>query len=188
MSLSSVTLADGRVEFAEMNDAVLAHCADEQGLYLGLVPRAEGMVALPAPPPATGLLIYRWDAQAGQWRAEPTLEGAKQAKWDEIKAARAAQETGGFTWDTSTFDSDHVSQGRIQGAVQLALLAADAGQPFAIDWTLADNTVRTLDAAGVIAVGLALGAHVQAAFAHGRDLYAAIEAAADTAAVAAISW
>lgn len=116
------------------------------------------------------------------------LDVAKRIKWAEVKAARDAAEFGGFVWDGSTFDSDPASQSRIQGAAQLATLAQMAGEPFAIDWTLADNTVRTLSGADMLAAGVAMGQHVQAAHEAARALREAIDAAADADELAGVVW
>lgn len=100
-----------------------------------------------------------------------TLNDIKTVKWQEIKQARDAAEYAGFVWDGSTFDSDAISQARIQGAVQLAGMVPG----FVIDWTLADNSVRTLSAGDTLAVGIALGQHVGAQFDHARQLRVLID-------------
>lgn len=130
----------------------------------------------------------RWDNVTGAWVDLRTLVQLKAAHWAGMKAARDAHEFGGFEWDGSTFDSDRESQARIMGAVQMAVLAMSAQQSFEIAWTLADNAVRTLAGADMIAVGLELGAHVAATHAIGRTLRAAIEDAADAAEVEAVQW
>jgi hypothetical protein len=127
----------------------------------------------------------RWDNTSMAWQDLRTLADVKADQWRSIKDARDAAQYGGFAWDGSTFDSDAVSQGRIQGAVQLA---GAIGSTFAIDWTLADNTVRTLSAADMLNVGIALGQHVQAQFTKARTLRAQIDAATTAEAVAAIAW
>lgn len=137
------------------------------------------------PPPS---VFHRIDPATGNWIDPRTLADHQQAKWAEIKAARSAAEFGGFTWDGSVFDSDPTSQSRIQGASQLATLAIMNSQPFSIDWTLADNTVRTLSAADMLAAGMAMGEHINAQHAHARLLRAAIEAAVSVAEVAVIVW
>lgn len=63
-----------------------------------------------------------------------------------------------------------------------------AGAPFSIDWTLADNTVRTLDAVQMLAVGTAMGEHISVVHAHGRQLREAIWAAEDAAALELLTW
>lgn len=117
-----------------------------------------------------------------------SLEDAKTLHWSEIKRQRSEIEYGGFVWDGSTFDSDETSRGRIQGAVSLALIAQGAGQPFSIDWTLADNTTRTLSGEEMIAVGLALGTHVATAFEIARQLREQIDAATTLQEVFAVVW
>ena len=102
------------------------------------------------------------------------LQKAKYAQWEKVKQARAAVEYGGFTWDGSTFDSDAISQARIIGAVTLAQM----NSAFSIGWTLADNSVRTLSAADMIAVGIALGQHVNACHERARVLRGEIAVAA----------
>ena len=119
-----------------------------------------------------------------QWDDPRTLADLKAAQWELIKQARSNAEYAGFTWDGSVFDSDAISQNRITGAVTLAQLSPG----FTIDWTLADNTVRTLNQADMIAVGVALGQHVQTQFTKAQALRVAIEAATTPEDVAAVVW
>jgi len=113
-----------------------------------------------------------------------SINELKLQQWETIKAARTQAEYGGFTWDGSTFDSDAISQARLTGAVQLAQL----NPALALDWTLASNTVRTLSAADLTAVGVALGVHVSTQFTKGQTLRAQIDAATTKEAVEAIVW
>ena len=126
-----------------------------------------------------------WDSATFQWVDVRDLDALKAAKWEEVKLARSVAEYGGFTWDGSVFDSDPLSQQKIIGASQLATLNPDN---FSIDWTLKDNTVRTLTAAEMNAVGVALGQHVNAQYVKGRQLREQIEAATTKAEVEAIHW
>lgn len=128
--------------------------------------------------------FHQFDYASKSWQDPRTLQDFKDAKWAETKAARAAAEFGGLLWDGSLFDSDEKSQARIQGAVQLAAMAP----AFAVDWTLADNTVRTLSAADVLALGMALGAHVAQQHTTARAVREHIEMAASVAEVLAITW
>ena len=137
------------------------------------------------PPRPSPHHTWAWDSKT--WAA-PALDTLRAAQWKAIKIARSAFEFGGFTWDGSAFDSDSKSQSRIMGAAQLATLAQLAGEPFAIDWTLADNAVRSLSAADMLAVGRAMGVHIATAHATGRVLRAALEDATTPEAIAAISW
>lgn len=112
------------------------------------------------------------------------LEDVKADKWKQIKQARNIEEFGGFEWDGSRFDSNAISQQRIAGAAQMAAI----NPAFTVDWTLADNTVRELDAQEMISVGVALSGHVAAAHAKARDLRQQIEAAQTEEEVEAVVW
>lgn len=119
----------------------------------------------------------------------PTLDELKAARWEEIKLARTGAEYGGFTVPSiGTFQSDPDSQRLITGSVVVAQLAAAQGAPFSVTWTLADNSTAELGAQGMIAVGLALAAHVEACHVAGRTARAALEAATTPEEVAAVSF
>lgn len=118
----------------------------------------------------------------------PELETARINKWNNIKTYRDKQEYGGFIWNGSPFDSDPQSQSRIQGGVQLAILAQQANQPFSITWTLQDNTSRVLNGDDMIAVGQALAAHVQNIHTIGRVLREELNAATTVEEINSIVW
>lgn len=139
------------------------------------------LIAIPPRPS----INHSFDYALKEWVDLRTLDERKAEKWEEIKAAREAAEFGGFTWDGSTFDSDELSQQRIAGAVQFANLNPTG---FVIDWTLADNTVRTLNAQEMTAVGVAMGQHVNAQHAKARLLRQQIEAATTEAELDVIVW
>ena len=117
-----------------------------------------------------------------------SLDAKKLRKWHLVKAQRDTREFGTFTWDGSVFDCDTVSTGRIMGAFSLALAAKILAAPFSQDWTLADNTTRTLSADDMLGVGLALGTNVGTAHAIAKSLRDAIVAAPDEAALEQITW
>lgn len=118
------------------------------------------------------------------WIDPRTLQDHRDAKWEQIKASRNATEFGPFTWDGSIFDGDTKSQNRISGAVQMAGLSPT----FSTEWTLADNTVRILNASQVIQVGIALAQHVDTAYAVARTLRNQINTAPTPDEVAVINW
>jgi hypothetical protein len=140
--------------------------------------------SLAFPVPTRAEHILRFDGAKLVWHDPRTLADLKAAQWELIKQARSNAEYAGFTWDGSVFDSDAISQNRITGAVTLAQLSPG----FTIDWTLADNSVRTLNQADMIAVGVALGQHVQTQFTKAQALRVAIEAATTPEDVAAVVW
>lgn len=127
---------------------------------------------------------FDWSTKT--WQDMRDLEQHKAAKWIEIKQARDAAEYGGFDVPgVGRFDSDAVSVGKITGAVTLAQLAPEA---YTVDWTLADNSVVTLDAAGMAGVGIALGQHVAAVHATGRLLREQIEGSNSVRFVRRVLW
>jgi len=126
-----------------------------------------------------------FDFQTCTWPDIRTLEGVKALAWFRIKETRDAFEFGGMTVADRTFDTDTASQARIQGAVQLASMA---GEDFEIDWTLADNSTVTLARSDLMAVGLALGNHVQFAHRTARTLRQQIEAAESIDEAESITW
>jgi len=146
---------------------------------------ALGATPLPLPPKTLSLATLMFANGALAWQDTRTLAQMKHDKWAQIKAARAAAEDGGFAWDGSTFDSDMASNLRISGAVQLAQIVGGA---FNIGWTLADNSVRTLSAAQMVAVGVAAGQHVAAQRATARALREQIQAATTPQELEAIAW
>jgi hypothetical protein len=98
---------------------------------------------------------------------ETNIQTARRKKWAEIKSIRRMAEEGGFVFNEMTFDSDLVSQGRIQVAFQLALVA---GESFSVNWTLANDGIVNLSKTDVINLGVSLGAHVMEAHVQSRNL------------------
>ncbi|WP_159917879.1 DUF4376 domain-containing protein [Pantoea sp. 18069] len=125
-----------------------------------------------------------FDYTKKEWSDPRTLLELRAARWDEIKLARDAAEFGGFVWAGSRFDSDAVSQSRLRGAAQEAAQLPT----FARVWTLADNTFRELNAAGMTAVVAALDAHIDRQHALARELRMQINAATNAAQLAGIRW
>lgn len=123
---------------------------------------------------------HDWDGM--QWSFN--LTRARADKWAEIKTARESAEYGGFSIGVDMYDSDAVSQSRIQGAV----IKAMRDPTMSIDWTLADNTIKTLSASEIIDMGDALAAHVMTQHEKARYFRSQIEAATTQAELDAILW
>lgn len=104
-----------------------------------------------------------------------------------INAERDRLEISGFSYLGKTFDSDQRSTDRIQVAALAAQAALMAAQPFSIDWTAADNTVVTLDAAGMIGLATAFAQYGASLHAHAKTLKAQVDAATTVAEVQAIA-
>ena len=117
------------------------------------------------------------------------FQSLKIRKLSQIKLERERAKSGGFDVpNIGRFDSDSESRSNILGCVTAAKIAQDAGQPYSITWTLADNSPAELDAQTTIDVGLALLAHVDAIHQHSRTLRQQIDAAQDLQAIAAVRW
>jgi hypothetical protein len=116
------------------------------------------------------------------------LADQKAIKWTETKGRRdMAIDAGVTVAGIGTFDSDATSRANINGAVTMALIAQSAGAPFSITWKLADNTIAMMNAAQMIAVGVAVGQHVALCHANAQSLGVAITGASDEAALSAVN-
>ncbi len=189
MKFTAYSAVDGRVLYSgDASDLDALGVGDTR--VLAGVAHGDGWISDGAfhPMPERPNAHYAFDWTAKAWFDPRTLGDLKAERWEAMKRARAAMEFGPFTWDGSTFDGDSESQARIQGAAQLATLAQATGQPFAIDWTLADDSTRTLSALDMIAVGMAMGTQIATAHAIGRAVRQQINAATSAAQLEAITW
>lgn len=117
--------------------------------------------------------------------AEIPASEIRDVLWRQIKDRRSAVIDGGAPTPFGAVDSceteDVPARTNIMGAVLAAVIAKMTGAPFAKSWTMLDNSVQSFDADQMIAVGLAVLAHVNAAHDRARELRAAIDAAEDAA-------
>lgn len=114
--------------------------------------------------------------------APPSFEEMRTTKLAAAAAKRWAVETGGITvFDVPVFTDDR-SKLMITGA----RIKADADPAFTTQWVAADGNITTLDADSIIAISNAVLAHVDACFTRFAGLAAAIQGAADKAALEAI--
>lgn len=116
--------------------------------------------------------------------AAVALALAKQNVRFEVKARREKAEFGGCNVaGIGRFQTDPDSRSKVNGA---ALMAVLGGSGFEIDWRLADDSLVTLNAEQMIAVGLAIGQHVAACQYRKNALDASIDAAATAEVLEAI--
>lgn len=133
---------------------------------------------------ATGSLVFAGgydpaDLEAlpeGYWEAAD-LEAARASRWAAVKALRNAHEYGGCETPLGAVDSDETAKLQISGAVQMAMLSIQFGEPFSIEWTMLDNSTVTHSAAQMIALGVAVGQHVVSCRTAATALRTAINAA-----------
>ncbi|MBB6503221.1 hypothetical protein F4693_000170 [Sphingomonas endophytica] len=128
---------------------------------------------------------WRWDGSA-LIAIAPTIEALRSACWEAVKARRQAAEDGGCASPLGAVDTDQESRLKVSGAVQMAMIAQAANQPFTVDWTMHDDSVVKHDAAAMIAMGLAVGRHIAACHAVALAKRAAIDAAVNAADIAAV--
>ena len=125
------------------------------------------------------------DLEDGNWvirMALPTLEELRARKLAELAGLRWEKETGGTLFNGMPVATDAVSQTKYIGAVVGAQIDPDA----VINWKMADGSFVTLDAQAIIAVAMAVRAHVQACFDNEALLKAQVEAAATAEEIAAV--
>ena len=99
-----------------------------------------------------------------------TLAEARAERKAAASAARWQAETGGVTVAGAVIRTDEGSQAKVSGAV--GLFAADPALS-TIDWEAQPGLWVAVDRAAMLAIGLAVGRHVQACFRR-RYLYAAV--------------
>lgn len=150
----------------------------------GVTPEEIGATAIERADPTTA-----WDGTG--WVVDPALVADSlrdlcDSRLGDINVERDRREEAGFPYRGTVLDSTPRSVQRITAAALAAQAALAAGQPFQLDWTCADNSTLTLDAAGVIGMPVALAQHAAALHAHARMLKTAVDAASSEAELAAI--
>jgi hypothetical protein len=124
-----------------------------------------------------------WNWTTLEW--EEDIATAKANKWTEIKAARDAQESGTFTYDTDVYQCDVDSRANI---MSYADRAQREDPNWNVDWRLADNTYVNLDGGQMVEMHDAMNEHIKTTHATAKDLWDDIQAAATVEDVEAIVW
>lgn len=128
---------------------------------------------------------YTWVPKDCNYQDLRLLEEAKTQRWEAIKKIRSQKESGTFFHNNVEYDVDQI---HIPGATQLALLSKASGEPFSINWTTASNSVVTLNADQMVALGTALASYVSGLYDTARVLRDQINAAVTNADVDSINW
>lgn len=122
------------------------------------------------PPPEDGVIVD------GAWIVPLAVLQARAIAG--VNAIRAERKAAGCTVPgVGAVQTDEVSTQNITGLVVMAQVAIANAQQFSEPFTLADNSVVTLDGPGMIGMGVAVGQYVAAVYARGRALRDAINAA-----------
>lgn len=117
--------------------------------------------------------------------ATDTIGSAKSRAWAGIKAQREARMNGTFTHAGNTYDIDPVN---LSGASIDAREALIAEEVWSQMWVLADNTVVTLTAAEMIALGRACKTVVSNLWGMSQYLRGLVDAATTVEEVEAVVW
>ena len=107
----------------------------------------------------------------GQWHTVTSDAGTKMGLLDYAANVRWRKEVGGTFVNGKPVATDRESQGQITAAVSLA----QVNPQVSLQWKYNDDTWGVLDAAGILALGQAVAAHVQACFAAEAALSADIK-------------
>lgn len=118
---------------------------------------------------------------------EPTrddLPGARARRWANIKQTRDILDGAPITHGAFQVDGDQQSRNDIMGAV----MAMQLGGPTSRLWRCADNVMRELTLADLVAIGQAIAARRQALIETSDQLWQQLQAATTTAQVEAVVW
>ena len=168
---TGLTLIEGEAdELSWVNNGVVATYTPEQA-------------ALRAARPS---FSATWSNQTFSWHDTRTLDQCKTTAWSSIKAERSRRMGGTFTHAGNTYDIDPVN---LSGATIDAREALIAGELlWSQMWVLSNNTVVTLTATQMIAVGRACKTVVSNLWATSQYLRGLIDAATTPDQVDAVAW
>jgi hypothetical protein len=130
--------------------------------------------------------VYEWlVSPAGPFPAgavvteAPELETKKMTTKVSINILRAKEIAKGCTTLSGVVDTDEVSLRNIMATYQTAVLAMITEQPFSTDWRLKNDTLVTLNAMDMIAIGNAVLGRVKLCYENSWALKEQIDAATD---------
>jgi hypothetical protein len=122
-----------------------------------------------------------WTGSAWAEPVAKSLALLKSEKTAAITARRWEVETGGIVLNGAAIATDAATQAKLSGALQLV----QDDDTRVLDWKGVNGWI-SLNAAGVTAIAVAVGLHVQACFTREKALHAATTAAETTAALALV--
>lgn len=170
----------------------LALTGDEDGSFVhqlhGIAPYATGTFAIQLSDLLGTIRSIRQAVSYDLPPIEVTLEMAKVARKELITRWRDDAQAAGVPTAKGVMDSDPASLLKLTGSVQMAMLAIQNDEPFAIGWTMQDNVTVEHNADELIAAGQLVGQHIVACHAISVALKAAVDAAETIEDVEAISW
>lgn len=188
----SYTSQQAGVEPAPMGDLLLVQLdAPYPGEPGKKVDISTGVVVSYQPPSPgdNAVQTWAWDEAATDWVASPTLLKRKTDAWARIKTARERRLSAGITvagrhYQVNQTALSGATLGAFMALVQRGNTAADYRQV----WVLSDNSVVSLTAPEMIAVGQACKALFDGLWATSQYLRGLIDAATTPEQVDAVTW
>lgn len=108
----------------------------------------------------------------GQWVTP--LSVLQDQKWQLVKAIRFEKENGVAPTPAGPIQIDEPSKAKIQGLLNMARLLEEQDETFSEDFTMADNSVVTLNSTSIRQVAAAAASYISQVYAHARTLRNAI--------------
>lgn len=146
-------------------------------IYNGVLRDVEGQ-SFPGLEDPAPVVAYRDDAADWRQKVQPNLDQLKTAKHNAINDLKNTKQDTPAPTPFGAVDNDDSSKIKINGAVTMAMLAVQQGQPFSVDWTMADNSVQTFNSTQMMQMGEAAGQYISQVHDHARDLKAQVDAVA----------
>lgn len=140
------------------------------------------LVALPLKPSRK----HVWQGPTLGWVDPRSLAEIKESKWGLIKAERDLRMAGTFEHNSHVYDVDPVNIAGASVDAREAIIANET--TWEQSWVLSNNTVITLTATEMIALGRAAKTHVSVLWGTSQYLRGLIEAATTVEDVEAITW
>lgn len=137
------------------------------------------IVQIADPDAGVDLQQYLADQGYADWTVlpHPPIAVQRDALKTQVEAIRTAKETSTASTPVGTVTIDEPSKAKILGALSMCRLAEEAGQPFALNFTLADGSRVALTSTTVRQLASAVGQYVAALYDHAHSLLDALDAA-----------
>ena len=132
--------------------------------------------------------LQTWDNVALAWRDDRTLDQCKRWKLHRMREAARALDADDITVGVHVVPLDAESRAALFQKAHIAVLAAQDGSAFSMEWEKADGTYATLTAAQVKALVRAVDARADTIRSTLRSVKARIDATVTNAEADAITW
>lgn len=165
------------------HSAIPGDCTNSQGFIQG--GKFVAYTPEQAASKSTAVRGALWSNVTMGWVDQRSLVQAKADKWAAIKVERESRSLGTFKVGDAEFQ---VNESKITGAVLDAMIAKTTGETWHQPWGLVDNSVLTLDADQMIAVGRACKAYIGGLWAVSQTLRGQVDSATTAEGVAAVVW